>query len=220
MTLTYDQWKTDVLGKTIGAGECYDLSADYVARVIGSAMVTTQYGPHAGYAIGCWDSGMAPAGMVRGTGLTNIQKGDVLFWNGFSPLTPFTMQSHTAVADGQPTGPIVPVVSQNSPRRAAVAQTLPVLGIAGYWRAAGAPEDKAQGPAQQLQNGSDAAYNGVQSLIQSTAGINALFVYLTKPEFWTRAGVFTLGAVALLVAALLLFKDSPALTQISKGLTQ
>jgi hypothetical protein len=150
--LTYDQWYNAVINRYIDAdgyygNQCWDLAQDYCRRVIGGGCnMATRPSPHAGYAVGVYDSypvsGEAnyftrlPASAVA-------QKGDIVIWKYGTRYYPY---SHIAVVVAD-AGAYVDTVSQNSspaqPRLAgyssqssgpSIRQKLTKDGLAGYLR--------------------------------------------------------------------------------------
>lgn len=220
--MTFDQWKTDVTGKRVGPGDsngqCVGLAYDYVTRCIGSNFIDTNHGPHAGYAIGSWDSGLVPAGMTRLPG-SDIRAGDVVFcnWGTF----PWYQTSHVLVATGPVTAFMIPCLSQNSPQQWAAVQTLPAQGVAGVWRPAngtagisnGGNSNDPLGLPSLPQGG---GIGGVTGMIDT---VNKLSAAVSNPALWKRIGLFALGAVLLYAAATMILAGSGTVKDITKGLT-
>jgi hypothetical protein len=213
----FDEWVADVNGKSVGPndthGQCVGLYYDYCTRVLGVEPVSTQYGPHAGYAIGTWDSNKPPAGLVAIKGATDIRKKDIIFWNWGYPFTPL---SHVAIAAGTATGGMVNVCSQNSPLPFAVLQPLPTLGIAGVWRPANSTESKSPDPLGITQSGEAASIlsrvGGLNTLLSTLAGTNP-----AVPNLWPRVGLFLLGCIILAIALFNLISGTAVSGAITKA---
>lgn len=222
MTMSIDEWFASVDGKSVGPndtnGQCVGLYYDYMQNCLGIAPVSTQFGKHAGYAIGTWDSGQVPAGMSAISGGSDIQKGDVVFWDWGQPFTPL---SHVAVAFGSPMLGSATFASQNSPLPYTVKQQLPLLGVAGVWRPGnGGGGNDSTGP---LWVGPfSPTIPQVGKAAAGAAGVlNAFGPVLNtlgSSVFWRRAGLMVLGVILLLIAFWSIMGESTvtAVNKISK----
>jgi hypothetical protein len=223
MTMSIDEWFASVDGKSVGPndtnGQCVGLYYDYMQNCLGITPVSTQYGPHAGYAIGTWDSGQVPAGMSAIAGGSDIRKGDVVFWNWGQPFTPL---SHVAIAFGGNQLGTATFASQNSPLPYATKQQLPLLGVAGVWRPAGSIDPGTGlwvGPfsftTPQLGQAAAGAASGVAGV---ASAFGPVLNTLGNPAFWKRAGLMVLGVILLLIAFWSIMGESTvtAVNKISK----
>lgn len=217
MTMTLDQFQASVIGKKVGPGDsngqCVGLYAVYMSDCLGLPVVSTNYGPHSGYAIGIWDSGQPPAGIQAISGAGDIRRGDIVFCNWGAP---FYQHSHVFIALSGSVAGLIQALSQNSPQPYVTAQPLPALGVAGVWRptALGAVAEPDPTGATQAGQAAGSTFAGLP-------GLNTITGLVTSPGFWKRAGLFLLGAVILFIAVLLILgKDTGGMVStVTKGLS-
>lgn len=218
MTMSIDEWFASVDGKRVGPadtnGQCVGLYYDYMTNCLGIEPVSTQYGKHAGYAIGTWDSGTPPAGLSAISGSGDIRKGDIVFWNFGQPFTPL---SHVAVSMGNAVLGTGNFASQNSPLSFATKQQLPLLGVAGVWRPANGSGDGLRpiwvgpftlNPGQVAQGAAGAASTVLPQ-------VGKVLNTLGDPAMWKRVGLFAIGVILLLIAFWSIFGEE-AVNTISK----
>ena len=137
--MDWGQWTQTVNGQTVdvepGYGaQCYGLMKNYMNNVIGApGEISTQYGPHPGFAINVFDgygqNGLSQYFEKLGPD-AQPQQGDVAFWEWGSQIAP---ESHVAVVNND-LGGSLNVWSQNSPQGYTTLQALPKAGLAGYLR--------------------------------------------------------------------------------------
>lgn len=210
MTMGFSEWSASVVGKRVGPndtnGQCVGLYYDYMTNCLGIEPVSTNYGPHGGYAIGTWDSGKPPAGLVAIKGAGDIRKGDIVFWNwGTFPTAPL---SHVAVANGPSVATVAPFVTQNSPLPVTTIQPLSVIGVAGVWRPANSTEKGSPDPTGLPQIG-----DGIGGVQESIAGLGTFLSTIAGtnpnvPNLWPRVGIFVLGAILIWIALASIIADS------------
>lgn len=222
MTESFATWAQNVNGKAVnvepGLGaQCYGLIQNYFTNVLGyTSPLSTQTGPHPGYAINVYDGansiGIAPYVQKLPANI-KPQQGDVAFWNWGSPLAP---ESHTAVVN-KDAGNNVQVYSQNSPQKFTTLQELPKAGIAGYLRPIvhGNNNNNAnvvteasniQPIANTSQTPADSPIWGwVKDLIGPQ--LAGFFTTLFMPSTWIRVMAGIGGVVLVIIGVTLIIKD-------------
>jgi hypothetical protein len=200
-----NEWLNDVDGKTIGAGQCWDLAQDYSTRVTGGGQLVTRPSPHAGYAIGVWD-GYGANGVERNysqmPAAALMLPGWIPIWRFGSGVAPL---SHIAVGL-QDYGLGVQCVTQN-PGGAHV-EVLPKAGLAGYLVPRSGGTASGNVTLASDNNPVNGAVNAVSTVTAMADQIAAIQHFFAVPGQWQRIGVYALGTLILLAAVLYILKNN------------
>lgn len=219
MAESFADWANSVNGKAIdvqaGYGaQCYGLIQNYFNNVLGyKDQLSTQTGPHPGYAIDVYDGatsiGLSPY-VQKLPATATPQQGDVAFWNYGSALAP---DSHTAVVN-KDAGSNLSVYSQNSPQQYTTLQNLPKAGLAGYLRPIHPGSSNMTSTSESASYSttpvSDAqSTSWISSIIQSVVGpqVSSFLTNIFLPATWIRVVSGVGGVVLIILGLLLIGKD-------------
>lgn len=202
--MNLDQWLADVNGRAIGAGQCWDLAQDYAARVCGAGTLSTQVGPHPGYASNVW----------AGFGGNGVEQ-----WFGQAPANATALPGWIAVWDwGSPVAPfshIAPVVKDYGAAAYCMSQNpgpahympIPKLKLLGYLvphtMGGGAGVQLAGDTSSSSGTGSD-PFTQISGFVDAVTNVQRFFA---TPKIWNRIGLYLLAAFILLAAVIYIFKD-------------
>jgi hypothetical protein len=210
--VNFQDWVKSVDGRTVGNGQCWGLAEDYNIRVIGGSTLATAPSPHAGYACGVWDgygSNGVEKSYTQAPATALAQAGWIPVWKWGSANAPL---SHIAVALGD-VGIGVDCMTQNP--GVSHRMTISKAGLYGYLvpRTSGGGITLASDNSSNPIQGAVDAVNNVTHLADQISAIQSFFA---TPGIWQRIGLYTLGALILLAAAVYMFKDSEILKAVTK----
>ncbi len=208
--VAFDTWLESVEGQSIdmdGAygAQCWDLFDNYTKNVVGSPGISCT---DTGYAVDLWtmfDSNGASAYYVQKPATWKAQPGAVAIWGMVGPATPL---SHVAIVTADK-GINVECATQN-PGATRISE-ITKLGLKGYLvpKSLKISDDTSSDTDSVAGKLGRAAGDAVASGAPlQQAGI--LLKNLGDPQFWTRVGIFTLGAILTLIAILMLLKQAGA----------
>lgn len=170
--------------------QCWDIAQLWVTAC-GAGTLSTQGGPHPGYAEGCW---YAPQGGLQKV-TSNPQPGDLVVWRWGLSAMPL---SHIAIYLGKGNLGYLKTFSQNSPQRSSEIQSFSSFGVLGYLRPSGVTgsgEIDGSIVGDKIRDANPFAGLDI-------SGVTALTDALQSKEFWVRAGLILLGVFLLILAVL------------------
>lgn len=200
------QWLTDVNGRLVGAGECWDLAEDYDKRVVNGPLLATYPSAHAGYAIGVWDGfgrNGVEAAYDQASPDTLALPGWLAVWKWGQPEEPF---SHIAVTVSD-AGGSVNTMSQNP--GPAHYLTLSKQGLAGYL----VPKNGGKSSNIQLAGDTTSGSGGnpISDTVNTLSGLANAWTnfqrFVNTPGIWNRVGIYLIGGLIVLAAVVYYFKD-------------
>lgn len=194
------EWLKDVDGRTIGAGQCWDLAQDYSNRVTSGGALVTQPSPHAGYAIGVWD-GYGANGVEQNWTQADANSialpGWLAVWRYGSITAPL---SHIAPVIND-AGLGVYCMTQNP--GPAHKMILAKAGLAGYL----VPKNGGTASGIQLASDTTTSTNPLDAIKGFTDTVANIQHFFATPGIWNRIGIYVLGGLILLAAVVFMFKD-------------
>lgn len=172
--------------------QCWDLAQHWVTAN-GGGNLSTQGGPHPGYAEGCW---YAPQpGMTKISKDADPKPGDLVVWKFGLSAMPL---SHIAIVLQKNAFGQVTTLSANSPQAEVKQQRFSTMGVLGYLRLSGVSGEAPDG---------DTPIDNAQEALD-IGGIVDFFKMIRSPDFWKRAGFILAGAVLAIFVIVGILKES------------